>query len=78
MIDEHFFGGEAVFRSTYVLGNGARDNLSFLRKRLQLICKRTLRRQVQETGLINYTARNDQPPFLSPGIKLGMGGVTVG
>lgn len=56
VIDEHFFGDEAAFRSAYA--NGATKNgLLFLRKRLESICKRTLRRQVQQAGLIKYTER---------------------
>jgi superfamily II DNA or RNA helicase len=54
VIDEHFFGDETTFRA-YVNGGG--NALLFLRKRLEPICKRTLRRQVQRAGLIKYTER---------------------
>ena len=57
VIDDEFFGDEASFRETYVLGKGA-ANLPILRKRLAHICRRTLRRQVQLAGLINYTNRH--------------------
>ncbi|WP_038956628.1 SNF2-related protein [Bradyrhizobium japonicum] len=57
VLDEHFFGSEAVFRSTYLGGANGRNSLLFLRKRLEPICKRTLRRQVQQAGLIRYTER---------------------
>jgi SNF2-related domain len=57
VLDEHFFGSEAVFRSTYLGGANGRNALLFLRKRLEPICKRTLRRQVQQAGLIRYTER---------------------
>lgn len=57
VIDEKFFSDEAAFRAAYLTGAGATANLSHLRKRLLTICKRTLRRQVQEAGLINYTER---------------------
>lgn len=57
VLDEHFFGGEAVFRSTYVGAANGKNALLFLRKRLEPICKRTLRRQVQQAGLIRYTER---------------------
>lgn len=57
VLDEHFFGDEASFRSTYVSAGGGSNALLFLRKRLETICKRTLRRQVQQAGLIRYTAR---------------------
>ena len=57
VIDEHFFGDEGAFRSAYVNGATAQRGQLFLRKRLEPICKRTLRRQVQQTGLIKYTER---------------------
>ena len=57
MIDEQFFGDEAAFRSTYITSPGPTAALR-LRQRLEPICKRTLRRQVQEAGLISFTARN--------------------
>jgi superfamily II DNA or RNA helicase len=57
VLDEHFFGNEGAFRSTYVNAGDGRNSLLFLRKRLEPICKRTLRRQVQQAGLIRYTKR---------------------
>lgn len=57
VLDEHHFGGEDSFRSQYVTGAG-KNGLMFLRKRLEPICKRTLRRQVQQAGLIRYTERS--------------------
>ena len=57
VIDEKFFSDEGAFRTAYLLGTGAAANLPHLRKRLLTICKRTLRRQVQQAGLINYTER---------------------
>jgi superfamily II DNA or RNA helicase len=57
VIDEQFFSDEIAFRAAYMLGTGAAANLLHLRKRLLTLCKRTLRRQVQEAGLINYTER---------------------
>jgi superfamily II DNA/RNA helicase len=54
VIDEHFFGDETTFKA-YVNGGG--NALLFLRRRLEPICKRTLRRQVQQAGLIKYTER---------------------
>jgi ERCC4-related helicase len=57
VLDEHFFGDESAFRSTYVNAGNGRNSFLFLRKRLEPICKRTLRRQVQQAGLIRYTAR---------------------
>ena len=57
VIDEHFFGDEGTFRAAYVNGGTSKNGLLFLRKRLESICKRTLRRQVQQAGLIKYTER---------------------
>lgn len=57
VVDDRHFGDEASFRSQYVVGPAARNGLVFLRKRLEPICKRTLRRQVQQAGLIRYTER---------------------
>jgi superfamily II DNA or RNA helicase len=57
VIDEKFFSDETAFRTAYVNGAGAADNLPHLRQRLLTVCKRTLRRQVQQAGLINYTER---------------------
>jgi superfamily II DNA or RNA helicase len=57
VLDEHFFGDEGSFRSTYVNGGNGRNSLLYLRRRLEPICKRTLRRQVQQAGLIRYTER---------------------
>jgi superfamily II DNA or RNA helicase len=58
VLDEHHFGDEDSFRSQYVSGAGSKNGLVFLRKRLEPICKRTLRRQVQQAGLIRYTERS--------------------
>jgi excisionase family DNA binding protein len=57
VVDDSHFGDEASFRTQYVAGAGAKNGLVFLRKRLESICKRTLRRQVQQAGLIRYTER---------------------
>lgn len=56
VIDEHFFGSELAFKSQYVSGRSG-TNLPILRDRMKLICQRTLRKQVQEAGLINFTKR---------------------
>lgn len=58
VIDEHHFGDEDSFRDQFVNGSGSKNGLVFLRKRLEPICKRTLRRQVQQAGLIRYTERS--------------------
>jgi len=56
VIDEHHFGDEKSFRA-YLTGAAGNNAMMFLRKRLEPICKRTLRRQVQQAGLIKYTER---------------------
>lgn len=56
-IDDHIFGDEASFRTLY---GGVRPDpasLMILRRRLESICRRTLRRTVQQAGHINYTRR---------------------
>jgi ERCC4-related helicase len=57
MIDERFFGDEDTFRTTYAGGRADALSLTMLKKRLMPICRRTLRRDVQEAGHINYTKR---------------------
>ncbi len=52
LIDEYYFSDAPTFRSMYM---GADANLSDLRERLNRICARTLRKQVQE--YVKYTAR---------------------
>lgn len=56
IIDEQFFGSPEAFRAEF---GGRSDGaaLAILGRRLEPICKRTLRRQVQKAGLINYTNR---------------------
>jgi ERCC4-related helicase len=58
VIDDDHFGGEDSFRTLYA---GARSNiaaLEALRERLLPICHRTLRKQVQQAGHINFTRRH--------------------
>ena len=57
MIDDKVFGDEASFRTLY---GGARPDLAqlmVLRKRMEPICRRTLRKNVQEAGHISFTRR---------------------
>jgi len=56
IIDDTYFGSEQAFRTEF---GGSADKVSqaLLARRLEPICKRTLRRQVQKAGLINYTNR---------------------
>lgn len=56
IIDDTYFGSEQAFRAEF----GGREDVTtraLLARRLDPICKRTLRRQVQKSGLINYTNR---------------------
>lgn len=57
VIDQHFFGSDDAFRAQYASQQTDQTRLLELRKRMQRISKRTLRRQVQEAGLINFTNR---------------------
>jgi len=57
VIDEHYFGDEKSFRTLYVnrqKGNGTLDDL---KQRIKPLCHRTLRKQVQQEGGINFTNR---------------------
>ena len=57
VIDDKHFGGDASFRAQYASANVPPAALESLKERLKPVCHRTLRRQVQEAGHINYTAR---------------------
>lgn len=57
MIDDHVFGDEASFRTLYGGSRPDPAHLMLLRKRLETICRRTLRKTVQEAGHISYTKR---------------------
>ena len=57
VIDPHFFGSGDAFRSQYASQQTDQNRMLELRERMQRISKRTLRRQVQEAGLINFTNR---------------------
>jgi ERCC4-related helicase len=58
IIDETHFGGEAAFKRLYMGAGASQASAAALKDRLQSICHRTLRRQVQEAGHINFTKRN--------------------
>ncbi|MFB8830551.1 SNF2-related protein [Azotobacter sp. CWF10] len=57
IIDPHFFGDLESFKARYSKPKLEPEELAQLRKRLQSICSRTLRRQVQAEGGINFTRR---------------------
>ncbi|HVY83574.1 MAG TPA: DEAD/DEAH box helicase, partial [Caulobacterales bacterium] len=56
VVDDHFFGSEDAFRAEFAYRTDD-IGLGLLSDRLQPLCRRTLRRQVQQAGLIRYTAR---------------------
>ncbi|WP_051018469.1 SNF2-related protein [Bartonella queenslandensis] len=58
VIDPHFFGNVHVFKMNYVGAHLTAQNLEDLQYRLSKICHRTLRRQVQLDGDINFTKRH--------------------
>lgn len=65
VIDDQFFGSPDAFRAEFG-GREDRKSLSILGHRLEPICKRTLRRQVQKAGLINYTNRHPKTFDFTP------------
>lgn len=66
LIDETYFGSQQAFRSEFGGREGGASQ-ALLAKRLEPICKRTLRRQVQRAGLINYTNRLPKTFDFTPG-----------
>ncbi|WP_373386748.1 SNF2-related protein [Pseudomonas alcaligenes] len=66
VIDPHFFGDLVSFKARYSKAKLEDVELELLRKRLQSICKRTLRRQVQEEGGINFTRRYSMTATYDP------------
>jgi superfamily II DNA or RNA helicase len=65
IIDEQFFGSPEAFRAEFG-GRSDGASLALLGRRLEPICKRTLRRQVQKAGLIKYTNRHPQTFDFTP------------
>lgn len=65
IIDDQFFGSPDAFRAEFG-GREDRRSLSILGHRLEPICRRTLRRQVQKAGLINYTNRHPKTFDFTP------------
>jgi len=56
-ISEEFFGSLEAFQLQYTGGRNLDERLRELKQRLKPICHRTLRRQVQQEGGINFTKR---------------------
>lgn len=67
VIDDTHFGGENAFRSQYFGTAATKASLAGLRDRLQPLCHRTLRRQVQEAGHINFRSRHAVTFDFEPG-----------
>ena len=57
IIDPHFFGSLDSFKARYSKPKLEEAELALLRDRLNKVCHRTLRRQVQEEGGIKFTRR---------------------
>ena len=57
IIDPHFFGSLDAFKARYCRPKLEDAEFENLRERLRTVCKRTLRRQVQEIGGIKFTRR---------------------
>jgi ERCC4-related helicase len=57
IIDPHFFGDLDSFKARYCRPKVEKAEFDNLRERLRFVCKRTLRRQVQEAGGIKFTRR---------------------
>lgn len=57
VIDPHLFGDEKSFRALYVNRKKDQKALEDLKRRIRPLFHRTLRRQVQEEGGINFTNR---------------------
>lgn len=56
-ISDEFFGSQQAFQVQYAAGRSSETRLNELKHRLRPICRRTLRRQVQAEGGINFTRR---------------------
>ena len=57
VIDEHYFGDAKSFRTLYASRQCDKHALEDLKQRIQPLCHRTLRKQVQQEGGINFTNR---------------------
>lgn len=57
VIDEHYFGDAESFRTLYAKRQRDKDKLIDLKQRIKPLCHRTLRKQIQQEGGINFTNR---------------------
>jgi len=67
IIDPHFFGDLDSFKARYCRPKLDEAEFALLRSRLKKICRRTLRRQVQEEGGIMFTRRYSMTEDFRPG-----------
>ncbi|GAB6139674.1 SNF2-related protein [Methylosoma difficile] len=67
IIDPHFFGDLDSFKARYCRPKLDEAEFALLRSRLKKICRRTLRRQVQEEGGIKFTRRYSMTEDFRPG-----------
>ena len=67
IIDPHFFGDLDSFKARYCRPKLDEAEFALLRSRLMKICRRTLRRQVQEEGGIMFTRRYSMTEDFRPG-----------
>lgn len=69
IIDDDHFGGENAFRAQYAASSTKPSALEVLKERLQPICHRTLRKQVQQAGHINFKQRNARTFTFDPTVN---------
>ncbi|MGZ4991714.1 MAG: SNF2-related protein [Methylobacter sp.] len=67
IIDPHFFGDLESFKARYCRPKLDEAEFALLRSRLKKICRRTLRRQVQQEGGIKFTKRYSLTEDFRPG-----------
>jgi SNF2 family DNA or RNA helicase len=69
VIDDHFFGDEKSFRTLYINRANDKGRLDDLKQRIQPLCHRTLRRQVQQEGGIQFTNRYSLTQDFTPSVS---------
>jgi ERCC4-related helicase len=68
VIDDEHFGGENAFKAQYSGASANTTALEVLKERLAPICHRTLRKQVQKAGHINFKKRNARTFTFDPSV----------
>lgn len=69
VVDPHLFGDEKSFRMLYVNRQKSGKALEDLKQRIKPLCHRTLRRQVQQEGGINFTNRYSLTQDFTPEVE---------